>query len=894
MAQKKRGPGRPPGSKNKTKKSTSGAGKTSAGSRDDLSSSRPTTQSRVIEEIGAIVLLAFGAFLVIALQTKFAGAVGAFFADFLKGCFGFGAYFLPYVLIVYAILIFVKIAAPFRTRTMILMIIVFLMADLINAGRFITTMEVGILGVKDVYAQGVELMNGGVFGMFAGGAIYDLIGIYGLYIFSGVVILICLLLLLNTPISRFFEKAKVKRETMAKQRALEDEEEVKRRAEREKRWAQEALEKTRKKAEERQATGNGKQEEFDFVPEEKPITVPPRMPHVPDQDDYYTSEPKEMTEGQKNILDLMKTDDLFSGEKTTPSEGQGLKDDSPIIGGTGTDHRASGEDGYPRGAGSGGGEGENTPVGGDMGGAAAGMTAGATGALAGAAAGTAMGGRDRSDMGTGTEEEGSHKTAYPHNYGRYTFPPLNLLKEAPFYGSKKGLGDPLGERASLLEDTLRSFNVEAKVTNVIEGPSVTRYEIQPSTGVKVQKIVNLADDIALNLRAKSLRMEAPIPGKAAVGIEIENEQREIVSLREIIGSKEFRTHKSKLVFTVGKDIGGNAIVADLAKMPHLLIAGATGSGKSVCINTIITSILYKARPEEVKLVLIDPKMVELGSYNGIPHLLIPVVTDASKAAAALGWAVGEMTGRYKKFASEGVRDINSYNSVMKARKQKEDMLPQIVVIIDELADLMMVASSQVEDAICRLAQLARGAGMHLIVATQRPSVDVITGLIKANIPSRVAFMVSSQIDSRTIIDMPGAEKLVGNGDMLFKPQDLNKPKRIQAPFISDGEVRSVIDFVKNQTEGEVEYAGEVIKHIEKGNTYDPSEEDDELMAEATECVVMAGQASVSMLQRRFRIGYNRAARIIDMMEARGIIGPADGSKPRMVIMTEDELRDGEN
>ena len=890
MAQKKRGPGRPPGSKNKTKKSTSGTGNTSAGGRHDLSSSRPTTQSRVIEEIGAIVILALGAFLVIALQTKFAGAVGTFFADFLKGCFGFGAYFLPYILIVYAILIFIKIAAPFRTRTMIIMIIVFLMADLINAGRFITTMEVGILGVKDVYAQGVELMNGGVFGMFAGGGIYDLIGIYGLYIFAGVVILICLLLLLNTPISRFFEKAKVKRETMAKQRALEDEEEMKRRAEREKRWAQDALEKTRKKAEERQGAGNGKQEEFDFVPEEKPMTVPPRMPHVPDPDDYYTSEPKEMTEGQKNILDLMKTDDLFSGEKNTPLEGQGLKDDSLIVSSKGRDADERAEDGYF--------DGEASDEGGRIGSPGSGRTAGTAGMAGGMTGGAmgaaAIGGRDGKGAKPVTEGDGTHNNTYPHNYGRYIFPPLNLLKEAPFYGSKKGLGDPPGERAALLEETLKSFNVEARVTNVIEGPSVTRYEIQPSTGVKVQKIVNLADDIALNLRAKSLRMEAPIPGKAAVGIEIENEQREIVSLREIIGSKEFRTHKSKLVFTVGKDIGGNAIVADLAKMPHLLIAGATGSGKSVCINTIITSILYKARPEEVKLVLIDPKMVELGSYNGIPHLLIPVVTDASKAAAALGWAVGEMTGRYKKFASEGVRDINSYNSVMKARKQKEDMLPQIVVIIDELADLMMVASSQVEDAICRLAQLARGAGMHLIVATQRPSVDVITGLIKANIPSRVAFMVSSQIDSRTIIDMPGAEKLVGNGDMLFKPQDLNKPKRIQAPFISDGEVRSVIEFVKNQTEGEVEYAGEVIKHIEKGNTYDPSEEDDELMAEATECVVMAGQASVSMLQRRFRIGYNRAARIIDMMEARGIIGPADGSKPRMVIMTEDELRDGEN
>jgi len=343
-----------------------------------------------------------------------------------------------------------------------------------------------------------------------------------------------------------------------------------------------------------------------------------------------------------------------------------------------------------------------------------------------------------------------------------------------------------------------------------------------------------------------------------------------------------------LAFAVGRDIGGKPVVADLGKMPHLLIAGATGSGKSVCINTIIGSILYKARPEEVKLVLIDPKMVELGNYNGIPHLLIPVVTDSTKAAAALNWAVAEMSDRYKKFAKAGVREIGAYNKQKKLEDEKDEILPQIVIIIDELADLMMVASSQVEDAICRLAQLARAAGMHLIVATQRPSVDVITGLIKANVPSRIAFMVSSQIDSRTIIDMPGAEKLVGNGDMLFKPQDLNKPKRIQGPFIDDGEVEKLIEYIKGQSD-EPEYNDEVIQHIEKENSYSAEEEEDELLGEAVHTVVNAGQASVSMLQRRFRIGYNRAARIIDMMEARGIIGPPDGSRPRQVLMSEEDV-----
>ncbi|MEG0157293.1 MAG: DNA translocase FtsK, partial [Anaerovoracaceae bacterium] len=476
----------------------------------------------------------------------------------------------------------------------------------------------------------------------------------------------------------------------------------------------------------------------------------------------------------------------------------------------------------------------------------------------------------------------------PKKVTTYRLPSLDLLNAPPEKRRNADSAEELRTKAALLEETLESFNVEAKVVNVISGPSVTRYEIEPARGVKVSSITKLSDDLALNMRAKSIRIEAPIPGKAAVGIEIENEAREMVTIKEIIGSDEFKHHKSKLAFAVGRDIGGKPVVADLGKMPHMLIAGATGSGKSVCINTIIASILYKARPEEVKLVLIDPKMVELGNYNGIPHLLIPVVTDCSKAAAALQWAVAEMTERYKKFAAEGVRDIGAYNLSMNQKGEKEEILPQIVVIIDELADLMMVASSQVEDAICRLAQLARAAGMHLILATQRPSVDVITGLIKANVPSRIAFMVSSQIDSRTIIDMAGAEKLVGNGDMLFKPQDLNKPKRIQGPFVSDDEVRKIIDFVKQQGE-DPEYSEAVMEQIEKGNAYGGSEEEDELFSDAVETVVLAGQASVSMLQRRFRIGYNRAARIIDMVEDAGIIGAQDGSRPRQVLMSEAEL-----
>ena len=417
--------------------------------------------------------------------------------------------------------------------------------------------------------------------------------------------------------------------------------------------------------------------------------------------------------------------------------------------------------------------------------------------------------------------------------------------------------------------------------------------MHPNIGVKVKGIKSLADDIALNMEAKSIRIEAPIPGKPAVGIEIENNKINMVTVREIIDSDVFRNAKSKITFAVGKDISGNEIVADLKSMPHLLIAGSTGSGKSGCINSIITSLLYKARPDEVKLVLVDPKVVELANYNGIPHLLIPVVTDPAKAAAALNWAVAEMDERYRKFAEEGTRELSSFNEHMRFEGREDEVMPQVVIIIDELADLMMVAPSQVEDSICRLAQKARAAGMHLIVATQRPSVDVITGVIKANIPSRIAFAVSSQVDSRTILDMAGAEKLVGKGDMLFNPLGSGKPLRVQGTFISDQEVNDVISFVKAQTEEEPEYSEKVIDRIERANSVVSSVEDkapdDELLSDAIELVVQAQQASVSMLQRRFRIGYNRAARIVDMMEERQIVGPQDGSRPRQVLITEEDL-----
>ena len=456
------------------------------------------------------------------------------------------------------------------------------------------------------------------------------------------------------------------------------------------------------------------------------------------------------------------------------------------------------------------------------------------------------------------------------NYDNYKIPSVNLLnkidKKADDNSKKKVL-----KNASLLEKTLADFGVEAKVNQVTVGPTITRYEIQPSPGVKVSKIVNLTDDIALSLAARSIRMEAPIPGKSAIGIEVPNETPLMVGLREVFESEEFKKFDSPLAMALGKDISGKPVIGDIGKMPHLLIAGSTGSGKSVCVNTLISSILYKARPDEVKLLLIDPKVVELANYNGIPHLLIPVVTDPKKAANALNWAVVEMNKRYKMFAENGVKDITSYN------EKCEEKLPKIVIIIDELADLMMASANDVEDYICRLAQMARAAGMHLIVATQRPSVDVITGVIKANIPSRIAFAVSSQTDSRTILDM------------LFYPLGASKPVRLQGAFISENESQNVIDFVKSQVKEEVKYEENIMDTISKVNM-EKSSDEDELLSEAIEFVVESGQGSASMLQRKFKIGFNRAARLIDSMEERGIVGPNEGSKPRKVLMSKQDLQ----
>ena len=478
---------------------------------------------------------------------------------------------------------------------------------------------------------------------------------------------------------------------------------------------------------------------------------------------------------------------------------------------------------------------------------------------------------------------------------QYEFPPLSLLKP----GERKVSGDSdqhLRRTARKLQDTLHSFGVNVTISNVSCGPTVTRYELQPEQGVKVSRIVGLADDIKLNLAAADIRIEAPIPGKAAVGIEVPNATNSPVMLRDLLESREFREFPSELAFAVGKDIGGKPVVSDIGKMPHLLIAGATGSGKSVCINTLVMSIIYKAHPDDVKLIMIDPKVVELSVYNGIPHLFIPVVTDPKKAAGALNWAVSEMTDRYNKFAEYNVRDLKGYNEKVAQiadipDENKPQKLPKIVIIVDELADLMMVAPGEVEDAICRLAQLARAAGIHLIIATQRPSVNVITGLIKANMPSRIAFSVSSGVDSRTILDMNGAEKLLGKGDMLYYPQGYQKPVRLQGSFVSDAEVSSVVNFLTENHQSDNSYDEKITEmmNVQGTGASTAASEQDAYFAEAGRFIIEKDKASIGMLQRMFKIGFNRAARIMDQLAQAGVVGPEEGTKPRKVLMSMEEF-----
>ena len=782
MAEAKKKPGRPKGSKNKQPTAAEIAKKEEIKKMQDERSHN----KKVNDEIWAVTIFAIGIFLVFATQLKTTGEFGNAINNVLSGIFGGLSIVLPYYIMIFALMLFFQKTNHVNWKTVIFAFLIFIMICIINSQRYIDPSNLGF-GIKDIgefYNTGILHENAGVLGMFLGTILVKTVGAPGLYIFALTVILISILLVVNTPISKQIEKVRNKHEEKKILKEVSKEETV---------------------------INKDKIDSKDEVP------IIQRNGNT------------------ENIIRYMADDELFDRkistgkvgleEKPEQKEGFGIENENP----------------EPK-------------------------------------------KRRKKKNNEEIPPEDIIVEKNEPNEG-YILPSIKLLKEND--GSNKGLSDyDLMSKAKQLEKTLKSFNVEAKVVQVIQGSSVTRYEIQPNIGVKVNSIVRLADDIALNLKAKSIRIEAPIPGKAAVGIEVENEKTTPVQVRDLIDSKEFKNSKSKISFAVGKDISGKNIIADLKEMPHMLIAGATGSGKSVCINSIITSFLYKAKPNEVKMILIDPKVVELGVYNGIPHLLVPVVTEPKKAAAALNWAVNEMNDRYNKFAEAGVRDLESFNELAVVNNEEEIIMPQIVIVIDELADLMMAAPSQVEEAICRLAQKARAAGMHLIVATQRPSVDVVTGLIKANIPSRIAFSVSSQFDSRTIIDMNGAEKLLGKGDMLFSPVGMNKPLRTQGPMITDEEVIDIIDYVKKQADPE--YSEKIISSLEKNGKDRNDEEVDELTEEAIECIFKSKQASVSMLQRRFRIGYNRAARIIDEIEARGIIGPSDGSRPRQILITEEE------
>lgn len=814
---------------------------------------------RILDKIWGIIFLAVGIFLVITTQLNTTGTFGNAIHSLVFGLFGLMAYALPYYFIALALCLFLRKMQHINGRTTFFSFLIFVMLCILNSYRYLdeTNIQLSISAMGDFFDGGIQLRNGGVFGMWLGGLIVKLLGKPGLIIFAVAVIAISVLLVADTPISKYLGKKREQRE--------------------EKTILREML------AEKRDAQAKTASEESGV-----PIIAPS---HSMSQ----AKDPLElpMEEGARQSF-MQNLEGADFGESIVTNTGFGLDGGSASDAGfglglsgdfTSPENAAAAPDSFmddfmsvnsvatePMGLDA---EPEK---------ASASSTPAATENIKEIRKENTPTALDNTEMALQAEENLAKKIPATS----YVFPPVDLMKK-PKAKQMQMNEHQLEQKAALLENTLQNFHVDARVLNVTQGSSVTRYEVQPAVGVKVSSITKLADDIALNLRAKSIRIEAPIPGKAAVGIEVENEKPDMVSIRELIDSKEFRNAASKISFAVGKDISGRNVIANLKEMPHLLIAGATGSGKSVCINTIITSLLYKASPDEVKLILIDPKVVELGNYNGIPHLLVPVVTDPKKAAAALNWAVNEMTQRYKYFAEESVKDLDSYNELMRANQEPDKVLPKIVIIIDELADLMMVAPSQVEESICRLAQLARAAGMHLIVATQRPSVDVVTGLIKANIPSRIAFSVSSQVDSRTILDVGGAEKLLGKGDMLYSPVGENKPLRIQGPYISDSETARIIDFVKKQ--GESSYDESVVQTIETPEKSQYGEVSDELTEDAIAFILKQKKASVSMLQRRFRIGYNRAASIIDEIEARGIISPADGSKPRQVLYTEEEYYD---
>ena len=964
----KRGPGRPPGSKNKPKNTTA-----DSSSKKPSYSGNPTKQE-VLDEIRrrsdrekrnndviwSITLIAIALFLFFTVVMDTTGSFGQTIHDICNGLFGVMAFILPFLVLIFALLLLGGKLSHINLRTAVFSLLIFINMCVLNSYRFIDPKDIrfGFKDMLDFYIYGVDGKKGGVIGMEIGSILAKLFGMPGLLIISITVLIISIFMVANSPISRLAGKIGIKREQSRILKELEEDE--KRRLTDEQIKAAVAADPSISAAAEEKKpfwksiiSGIIREDE---QPEAGAVPAAPAP--VPSVDDIpkpfgnnaaaradnmdYTQiintpvQPTDKKMGRGTLFGKMKG--FFAGidsetgenvtsealKKSEPSGKTGLGDDRSAPRSVYSDSRnfdSDNEDfGYPgrkitsakAPAKTGLGLGDPDEIvhsgsygldGHDKSGKKINTGLDPVPAQKAAAVNSNNGKNIAKPKTTPTKTEEPKHDAPGHDDAAiaagfntmtddmsYELPPVSLLKKDT--GSKQLMNDAqLQAKAELLEQTLNDFGVEARVLKVTQGASVTRYEVQPATGVKVASITRLSDDIALNLRAKSLRIEAPIPGKAAVGIEVENDKPAPVLIRDLIESEEFMDAPSIVEFVVGKDISGNNIVADLRDMPHLLIAGATGSGKSVCINSIVTSFLYKARPSELKLIMIDPKVVELGNYNGIPHMLTPVVTDPRKAARALAIAVEEMDKRYELFAEHNVKDLNSYNELMRVDQRYADCKPQIVIIIDELADLMMASPSEVENSICRLAQKARAAGMHLIVATQRPSVDVVTGLIKANIPSRIAFSVASQFDSRTILDMAGAEKLLGKGDMLFSPVGSTKPYRVQGPYISEKEIDKVIRFVKKEG-GNPEYDEELKSAIENADKRTSKEPQDELTEDAIAFIFKSKQASVSMLQRRFRIGYNRAARIIDEIEEKGIIGPSDGSRPRQLLITEEEYYGG--
>lgn len=917
---------------------------------------RSDRDKRNNDVIWSITLIAVGLFLFFTVVMDTTGSFGMKVHDICNGLFGKMAYVLPFLVFVFAFLLLSGKLSHISTRTGIFSLLIFVNLCVLNSYRFIDPEKIGFgfKDIVDFYIYGVDGKKGGVIGMEIGSILAKLFGMPGLLIISVTVLIISIFMVANTPISRLFGKLSSKREQKLILKEIENDERRKL-SDAEIRTAVASDPSISAAAEEKQPfwksilSGIVREEPED---ETGPSAPAPSIEDIPkpfssresgaraDNSDYtqIISTPVQSTDRKLSRGTLFgKMKSIFAGidsetgenitsENLKGSGTLGMDGEKPAARSVYSDSRNFDSDdddfGYP-----GRKSRSSKPA------AKTGMGLGDPDEIVHSGS-YGLDGHDKSgakiSTGLAPEEPESEpvrrkaaapkpKTVSPESPAKevieesnaahdaddaaiaagfsaatedsqYELPPVSLLKKDT--SSKQMMSDvQLRDRAELLEQTLNNFGVEAKVLKVTQGASVTRYEVQPAVGVKVASITRLSDDIALNLRAKSIRIEAPIPGKAAVGIEVENDKPAPVLIRELIDSEEFRNADSVIEFVVGKDISGNNIVADLADMPHLLIAGATGSGKSVCINSIVTSFLYRAMPSELKLIMIDPKVVELGNYNGIPHMLTPVVTDPRKASRALAIAVEEMDKRYELFAENNVKDLRSYNELMRADQRYADCKPQIVIIIDELADLMMASPSEVENSICRLAQKARAAGMHLIVATQRPSVDVVTGLIKANIPSRIAFSVASQFDSRTILDMAGAEKLLGKGDMLFSPVGSTKPYRVQGPYISEKEIDKVIKFVKKEG-GNPDYDEEIKSAIENADKKSSKEPQDELTEDAIAFIFKSKQASVSMLQRRFRIGYNRAARIIDEIEEKGIIGPSDGSRPRQLLITEDEYYGG--